>query len=101
MAEGLEQLRIWSCRIWRWRRLCLGVTWATCALGWSGIGLLMPQQTVAGGLLLGLVLPAAIAAGGLAAALVARRAPVFDSIAELQRSFRRPVLGSVADMTAG
>jgi hypothetical protein len=102
MAQGLEQLRIWSLRIWRRRWLGLGVTWATCALGWTGVGVLTAQQTAtAAGLLLALVLLAGIAAGGIAAALVARRAPVFDSIAELQCAFRAPVLGGVGDLNAG
>ena len=102
MAEGQELLRIWWCRIWRRRWLCLGVAWATCAVGWTGVGLLTARHTAAAaGVLLGLVVLAGAAAGGVAAALVARREPVFDTVAELQGSFRRPVLGSVADLTAG
>jgi hypothetical protein len=102
MGDGLAQLRIWWCRIWRRRWLCLGVTWAICALGWAGVGLLTTRQTAAAaGVLLALVLLAGVLAGTVAAALVAGREPVFDSAAELQRSFRLPVLGSVADLTTG
>jgi hypothetical protein len=100
MADGLEQLRIWRRRIWRRRWLCLGVTSATCALGWTGVGLLTALQTAAAaGVLFALVLLAGVVAGALAAALVAGRDPVFDSAAQLQRWFGRPVLGSVADLT--
>ena len=107
MAEGQELLRVWGCRIWRRRWLCLWVTWAICALGWTGVGLLRGQLSAAaaglvlGLVLLGLVLLAGAAAGGVAAALVAGRAPVFDSAAGLQRAFRHKVLGSVADQTPG
>ena len=99
MAEG-QELRIWCCRIWRRRWLCLGVTWATCALGWPLVGLLTAQHPVAAGLLV-LVLLAGVGGGTVIAALVAGRAPVFDSVAELQRSVRLPVLGGVADLTTG
>jgi hypothetical protein len=99
MGEGQELLRIWWRRIWRRRWLCLGVTSATCALGWTGVGLLTMQKGAGAGLPLALVLLAGAAVGAGAAALVAVRSPVFDSIAELQRAFRTPVLGSVADLT--
>jgi hypothetical protein len=102
MAEGQELLRIWACRTWRRRWLWLGVTWAVCALGWTGVGLLAaPQTATVAGLLLGLVLLGGAAAGGGAAALLALREPVFESVAELQRAFCHPVLGSVADLSAG
>ena len=101
MAEGQELLRIWWCRLWRRRWLGLGVTWATCMLGWTGVSLLGLHDSTAAGLLLALVLLAGSAAAGMAAALVERHAPVFDSVAELQAAFRHPVLGSVADLTAG
>jgi hypothetical protein len=99
MGDGQELLRIWRRRIWRRRWLCLGLTSATCALGWTGVGLLTMQKAAGAGLPLALVLLAGAAAGGGAAALLAVRSPVFDSIAELQRAFRTPVLGSVADLT--
>ena len=101
MTEGQELLRIWACRICRRRWLGLGVSWAICALGWPGVGLLGAQHTAAAGLLLTAVLLAGVAAGIVAAALLAGRAPVFDSVGELQRALRHPVLGSVADLTPG
>ena len=99
MGDGRELLRSWRRRIWRQRWLCLGVASATCALGWTGVGLLTMQKAAGAGLPLALVLLAGVVAGALAAALLAVRSPVFDTIAELQRAFRTPVLGSVADLT--
>ena len=62
MADGLEQPRIWWRRMARRRRLCLGVTLATCALGWNGVCLLAANQpAVAAGAWLSGVLLAGIA----------------------------------------
>jgi hypothetical protein len=99
MADGLEQPRIWWRRAARRRWLCLGLTWLTCALGWSVVCLLSGYRpAVAAGALLSLALLAGIAVG--AAVFVARREPVFERAAELQLAFGRPVLGSVADLRA-
>jgi hypothetical protein len=102
MADVLEQMRIWRCRIQRRRWLGLAVAWATCALGWTVFGLLPAARWPAiAGFALSLVLLVGIAAGAATAALIAGREPVFDSAAQLERSFGRPVLGSVADITSG
>jgi uncharacterized protein involved in exopolysaccharide biosynthesis len=98
MADGQEQLRIWRRRMWRRRWLCLGVTWAVCAFGWT-VAILADQETAAGPGLVVLVLLAGAGAGIGVAALVAPPPPVFESVAELQRSFGLPVLGSVTDLT--
>lgn len=102
MADVLEQVRIYRCRIRRRRWLGLAVAWATCALGWMAFGPLTAERSAAtAGLIVSLVWLAGVAAGGVAAALVAAREPVFDSLAELRRAFPQPVLGSVADKRVG
>lgn len=102
MADVLEQVRIYWCRIRRRRWLGLAVAWATWALGWMAFGLLAAERSAASAVLvLSLVWLAGLAVGGVAAALVAGREPVFDSLAELRRAFPQPVLGSVADQSVG
>jgi hypothetical protein len=102
MADALEQVRIWRCRVWRRRWLCLGVSSSICAPGWIAVGLLTADRpAVLAGFSLALVMLAGAAAGVLIAALVGGRAQVFDSVAELRRAFDRPVLGGVAEVSAG